>query len=85
MLIFQKEFKSDTNNEQTGDIPKTVAQNIPNVGLENQKLFQEKLQKMLSSLGQYLDPHWGADIFYGKNFIAERLPPTQGEAVLTIE
>ncbi len=72
MLIFQKELKTG-DNEQT------------DVDLENQKLFQEKLQKRFSSLGQYLDPHWGADISYGKYFTLGRLFPTQGEAVLTIE
>ncbi|CAB4011005.1 Hypothetical predicted protein [Paramuricea clavata] len=78
----KKEFNCDTNgneNEQADETPKAIVPKISNVDLDKQTLFQEKLQKMVSSLGQYLDPHWGADVFFGKTFMAERLPPTQDD------
>jgi hypothetical protein len=83
MSIFQKEFNCDTNgnqNEQPDETPKAIVPKISKVDLNKQTVFKKKLQKMVSSLGQYLDPHWGADVFFGKTFMAERLPPTHGEA-----
>jgi hypothetical protein len=85
MLIFQKEFKNDLNGnekEPTNEVPQAIVPKIPTADLNSQKSFQDKLQKMLTSLGQYLDPHWGADLFYGKNFMAERLAPAGGEDIL---
>ena len=74
-----------TQEEQSGEAPQTVVPTVRNIDLESQKLFKEKMLLLLSTLGQYLDPHWGADIFFGKDFMAERLPPTRGKAVFTTE
>ena len=76
---------NSTQEEQSDEVPQTVVPTIRNIDLESQKLFKEKMLLMLSTLGQYLDPHWGADIFFGKNFMAERLPPIGSKVVFSTE
>ena len=70
------------NVQNTGQKDATVKAIVPKVSKmdsENQKLFKEKLEKLVPLVVPYLDPHWGSDCFFGKKFVTECLPPVQGK------
>ncbi|XP_028413125.1 ribosomal oxygenase 2-like [Dendronephthya gigantea] len=74
--ISNDDLMDDATNQANG-APKATVPKISKADLENQELFKGNLQRLTSLVGQYLDPHWGADAFFGKDFITKRLAPSQ--------